>query len=54
MMMLANRGFSTLGFVCLFSDGWYLLRFADIDWDAKKTYKDKMTKLNEDANKTFL
>jgi hypothetical protein len=54
MMMLANRGFKTLGFVCLFDDGWYLLRFADIDWIQKKTNKNKMEKLNEDANKTFL
>ena len=54
MTMLKNRGFKTLGFVCLFDDGWYLLRFQDIDFTQTKKYKDKMEKLNEDANKTFL
>jgi Holliday junction resolvase len=54
MKMLQKRAFDTLGFVCLFGDGWYLLRFADIDFTQKKTTKDKMIKLKEDINKTFL
>lgn len=54
MKMLAQRSFDTVGFVCLFDDGWYLLRFADIDFTQKKTYKDKMVKLNQNPNKTFL
>jgi penicillin-binding protein-related factor A (putative recombinase) len=54
MTMLSRRGFDTLGFVCLFSDGWYLLRFKDIDFTDKKTTKDKMIKFNQDISKTFL
>lgn len=54
MMMLANRGFKTIGFVCLFDDGWYLLRFADIEWIQKKTNKSKMEKLKNNVNETFL
>jgi Holliday junction resolvase len=54
MKMLFNRGFRTLGFVCLFDDGWYLLKYQDIDFSANKTYKNKMTKLNKNINETFL
>lgn len=55
MKMLANRGFTTLGFICFFEDdkSWYLLRYKNIDWTKNKTYKDQMEKLNKDANKTF-
>jgi len=53
MKMLANRGFTTLGFACLFDDGWYLLRFENIDWNENKSGKDRMEKLNKNINKTF-
>jgi hypothetical protein len=53
MRMLQARGFNTLGFVCLFSDGWYLLKFANINFNEKKTNKNKMEKLKETINETF-
>lgn len=54
MRMLQARGFKTLGFVCLFNDGWYLLKFDNIDFNEKKTNKNKMEKLKQNINETFL
>lgn len=53
MKMLQKRAFKTIGFVCLFDDGWYLLLFDDIDFTRSKTTKDKMKKI-VDVNKVFM
>lgn len=39
MKMLINRGMINVGFVIKFNDGWYLLKYINIDFDANKTYK---------------
>lgn len=45
--MLVNRGTTQCGFAIKFeNDGWYLLKFNEIDFTQNKTHKSQMTKLS--------
>lgn len=43
--MLMKRGTNQCGFVVKFNDGWYLLRFQDVELTQTRTMKEKMTRL---------
>jgi Holliday junction resolvase len=43
---LNSRGMHNTSFVIKFSDGWYMVKFKDIDFSKNKTEKDKMMKLS--------
>lgn len=44
--LLKQRGMKTTGFVIKFDDGWWLLKFSDMNLNDNKTEKEKMTKLS--------
>jgi hypothetical protein len=45
MKMLLNRGMKNVGFAIKFDDGWFLLYYKDINFDEKKTYKNRLIEL---------
>jgi hypothetical protein len=44
--LLNARGMDNTAFVIKFSDGWYMMKFKEIDFSKNKTEKDKMIKLS--------
>ena len=44
--MLSVRNFHNTGFAIKFDDGWYLLKYSNINQESKRTFKKDMTKID--------